>query len=108
VGIVEAEPGKGPSLHTHATVEVFVPLTGRWTVYWGPDGMEQVQVGPWDVVSVVPGVFRGFRNDGSETAYLLGVGGGVNAGGNSYAPSVLAQLAAAGVDVPAAQPHQSS
>ena len=31
---IGAEPGKGAALHSHPTVEVFVPLTGKWSIYW--------------------------------------------------------------------------
>ena len=35
---VGAESGKGAALHSHTTVEVFIPLTGRWSVFWGDEG----------------------------------------------------------------------
>ena len=34
VGLIKAEPGKGASLHIHETNEVFIPLTGKWGIYW--------------------------------------------------------------------------
>ena len=31
--MIRAEQGKGASLHSHPCVEVFVPLSGEWTIY---------------------------------------------------------------------------
>ena len=36
--LVHAHPEKGAALHAHPTVEVFMPLSGRWAVYWGDNG----------------------------------------------------------------------
>ena len=35
---LKAAPGKGPSLHSHDHVEVFIPMTGKWSVTWGDVG----------------------------------------------------------------------
>ena len=36
---IGAEPGKGANLHSHsAGVEVFIPITGKWGVFWGDEG----------------------------------------------------------------------
>lgn len=67
------EPGKGSALHSHETVEVFVPLTGRWSVYWGDEGENEVILEQGDVISVPTGVMRGFRNAGDEYAVLIGI-----------------------------------
>ena len=39
---LKATPGKGPSLHSHDHVEVFIPMTGRWSVTWGEAGEHEV------------------------------------------------------------------
>ena len=75
LSIVKAEPGKGASLHSHLTQEVFMPLTGRWAVYWGPKGDKEVILEPYDVISLPIYVMRGFRNAGTQTALLLAVVG---------------------------------
>jgi len=89
VTLVRAEPGKGAALHAHPTVEVFIPLSGRWAVYWGDAGEEEVVLEQWDTISVPPGVMRGFRNVGEEAAYLLAILGGTDAGRVVWAPQVL-------------------
>src|SRR5881396_3429131 len=70
---VGADPGKGAALHAHPTVEVFVALTGRWAVYWGDEGEQEVVLEPFDTISIPPGVMRGFRNAGPEHGYLMAI-----------------------------------
>jgi mannose-6-phosphate isomerase-like protein (cupin superfamily) len=99
LAIVEAEPGNGSHLHTHTTVEVFVALSGRWALPYAEsaDGdVREVILEPWDVCSVPPGVWRGFRNAGDEKGCLLAIVGGTDAGRLTWAPDVLAAAAGAG------------
>lgn len=75
--IVVAGPGRGAPLHAHTTEEVFLPLSGQWSIYWGePGAEEQITLGLWDAVSVPAPVMRGFRNVGTEDAFLLALLGG--------------------------------
>ena len=87
--LVRAEPGKGAALHAHPTVEVFMALSGRWTVYWGDAGEHELVLEQWDTISVPPGVMRGFRNAGTESGYLMAILGGTDAGHVSWSPAVL-------------------
>ena len=32
IAYIGAEPGKGAALHSHPTVEVFIPITGKWSI----------------------------------------------------------------------------
>ncbi len=92
-----AEPGKGAALHSHQTVEVFIPMSGKWSVYWGDDGENEVILGPWDVVSVPVGVMRGFKNVGTEHAFLMAIIGGTDSGKVDWAESVLERAAKTGL-----------
>src|SRR5436309_520180 len=38
MAVTKVAPGKGAPLHSHKTVEVFVPLSGQWAFYWGDKG----------------------------------------------------------------------
>ena len=91
VTYVGASPGKGAALHSHSTVEVFIPLSGQWSIYWGNEGEDEVILDAWDTVSVPPGVMRGFKNVGSEDAHLMAILGGTDAGHVAWAPQVLEQ-----------------
>jgi len=92
LAMIRAEPGKGAALHSHLTQEVFVPLSGRWSIFWGPQGEKEVILEPYDVISVPVHIMRGFRNAGSETALMLAVVGGRDPGRVGW-PDSLKDLA---------------
>ena len=99
VTYVGAEPGKGAALHSHTTVEVFISMSGRWSVFWGDDGANEVILEPWDVVSVPTEVMRGFRNVGDEHGYLMAILGGTDAGRVAWAQRVLDEAAESGLSL---------
>jgi mannose-6-phosphate isomerase-like protein (cupin superfamily) len=101
LNIVRCDPGKSAPLHNHLTQEVFVALTGRWQVFWGPEGARSVELGPLDTISIPPGVSRGFRNVASEPALLMGMASGRDPGRINWPPLVRAAARAAGVELPA-------
>jgi quercetin dioxygenase-like cupin family protein len=74
-----------------------VALSGEWAIYWGDDGEQEIILKQWDTVSVPPGVMRGFRNAGKESALLMAILGGSDAGHVSWTPKVLAQARATGL-----------
>ncbi len=100
LNIVHCEPGKSAPLHNHLTQEVFVALSGRWEVFWGPHGERCLSLGPLDSISIPPGVSRGFRNVGSEAALLMGLASGRDPGQINWPPQVRAAALAAGVQLP--------
>jgi mannose-6-phosphate isomerase-like protein (cupin superfamily) len=61
--IVEAPPGRGPSLHSHPYDEIFVTLSGEALVVAGDT---ETVVGPGHVVIVPAGTPHRFENIGSE------------------------------------------
>jgi uncharacterized RmlC-like cupin family protein len=89
LSIVKCGPGKGTGLHNHKTVEVFMPLTGKWSVIWGDEGESELQIGQYDTISIPPGVLRGFRNDSDHEALLLALVGGQDPGKVAWIPTVL-------------------
>jgi mannose-6-phosphate isomerase-like protein (cupin superfamily) len=99
MAIIRAEPGKGTGLHNHKTVEVFMPLTGRWSVQWGDAGEHELTLDQYDVISVPVGVMRGFRNEGAEAALLLSIVGGTDPGKVDWAEQVRADVRARGFDL---------
>ncbi len=76
--LVKMEAGGGVAPHAHPTSEVFIPLNGQCTVFWGQseDDAEQLVLEPWDTMSVPVGIMRWFSNPGSEPLYLLALTGG--------------------------------
>ena len=59
--IVEAPPGRGPSLHTHPYEELLLVQEGSGTFTLGDETLE---VGAGELVVVPPGVPHGFKNTG--------------------------------------------
>jgi mannose-6-phosphate isomerase-like protein (cupin superfamily) len=100
MNLVCCEPGKSAPLHNHLTQEVFVALSGRWQVFWGPAGERSVLLEAWDTISIPPGVSRGFRNVGDAPAWLMGMASGTEPGMINWPEPVRAAAAAAGVTLP--------
>jgi mannose-6-phosphate isomerase-like protein (cupin superfamily) len=100
MNLVRCAPGHSAPLHNHLTQEVFLALSGRWEVFWGPEGARSVVLNTWDTVSIPPGVSRGFRNVGAEDAWLLGMAGGEDPGMINWPEPVRAAARAAGVELP--------
>lgn len=100
MNLVRCEPGKSAPLHNHLTQEVFVALSGRWQVFWGPTGERSVLLERWDTISIAPGLSRGFRNVGDEPAWLMGMASGTDPGMINWPEPVRAAAAAVGVTLP--------
>jgi uncharacterized RmlC-like cupin family protein len=70
--VAECPPGDSPLLHAHHhTVETFMCLTGTFRIRWGTDGSEHIDLAPYDMIAVPPGVDRRFENVSDEDARLL-------------------------------------
>ncbi|MDE0779820.1 MAG: cupin domain-containing protein [Alphaproteobacteria bacterium] len=98
LGMIQAEKGNGAGLHAHETEEVFMPLIGRWEVFWITDGGEKaITLEPFDSISVPQGVFRGFRHVDEGKGTLLTIIGGPDAGRVDWHPSVTDAAAESGL-----------
>ena len=70
--IARCPPGDNPLLHAHHhTVENFMCLTGEFRIRWGKGGREHIDLKPFDMISVPPGVDRQFENISDADARLL-------------------------------------
>jgi quercetin dioxygenase-like cupin family protein len=101
VTYVRAKTGKGAALHRHATEEVFIPVKGRWQVFW-LEGDEQrtVDLDEGDVLKVPIGIYRGFRSlTDAPDALLMAIIGGPDAGKVDWHPSVLEEARKTGLTV---------
>jgi mannose-6-phosphate isomerase-like protein (cupin superfamily) len=98
---VRAPKGKGAALHRHATEEVFIPVKGRWQVFWLDGEQERtVDLDEGDVCNVPIGIYRGFRNlSGGAEALLMAIIGGPDAGKVDWHPSVVAEARKTGLAV---------
>jgi quercetin dioxygenase-like cupin family protein len=101
VTYVRAKSCKGAALHRHATEEVFIPLKGRWQVFWLEGDEERtIDLDEGDVVNVPIGIFRGFRSlTDAPDALLMAIVGGPEAGKVDWHPSVLEEARRTGLSV---------
>lgn len=89
LGMARCEPGRGAALHAHLTEEVFFAVNGTWLIMWGDNGENSVTLNQYDVIRIPPGVMRGFRNVGNDTASLFTVLGGKDPGRLTWSPQVI-------------------
>jgi len=99
IGAARIAPGKGTGLHAHDTEEVLIPLNGRLTVTWGPNGENETVLEAWDVFSVPAGPMRSFKNETDETVLLLAVVGGHDGGKLKWHQEVTAAAREHGVEL---------
>jgi quercetin dioxygenase-like cupin family protein len=98
---LKCAPGKGIGGHAHATPEVFIVMSGRWSVTLGPDGEQSTILEPWDIIAVTPDEMHGAVNISDEDGWIMTINAGHGGAKIRWAPSVLAALAARGVDIAA-------
>ena len=79
--------------------QVFMPLTGTWSIQWGDQGENELTLGQWDVVSVPTGIMRGFRNESAGEAYMLAIVGGDDPGRVAWASKVMSAVRDKGFDL---------
>ncbi|HYF18947.1 MAG TPA: cupin domain-containing protein [Ramlibacter sp.] len=101
ISFIQAAPGCGVLMHTHDTVETFMPIKGRWKVEWeGAEGDDHVLLGPLDFIACPVGVQRRFEcveaPEGEPEGLLLGVIGG-NAPAAEISPQGVRRLEEAGI-----------
>ena len=98
---VRAPKGKGAALHRHATEEVFLPIHGRWQVFWLEGDEERtIDLDEGDLCNVPIGIFRGFRNlSDNPHALLIAIVGGPDAGKVDWHPSVVTEARKTGLSV---------
>ena len=100
VAMARADPGNGAGLHWHETEEFFMPLVGRWSIYWlEGDEEREVILDPFDSVNVPTHIYRGFRNVGDVPGTLFAVVGGPDPGKPHWHPSVIEAARATGLQV---------
>jgi len=98
--MVRAEPGNGAALHWHETEEFFMPLVGKWSIFWlDGETRREVILEPFDTVNVPTRIFRGFRNVGDGPGVLFAVIGGPDAGKPHWHPSVIEEARKTGLSV---------
>ena len=100
MGLIRCDPGKGSSLHIHATIECFFILSGTWSIEWqNRDGtLHEAILGQFDTVSVPIGLSRGFHNVGDESALMLAIIGGTYPGKVLWPQETIEQAKKHGIE----------
>lgn len=95
---LRAEPGRGLSTHRHDAAQAVIVKDGRWkvTLNHGDDEVD-VEVGPYDTVSVPAGAWRRFQSVGDEQGQLAVITEGDGKVAIDWHPDVAAAARADGV-----------
>jgi quercetin dioxygenase-like cupin family protein len=96
---ISCEPGKGIGAHGHATAEVFIVLSGRWKVTLGAEAEREIELEPFDVISVPPDAMHGAVNVSDETAWLMAINAGHAGAPIRWAPKLVEEIRAMGKPV---------
>ena len=66
---IESKVGNSPVIHAHEYREVFMPIRGRYAIYFNENSDERVELGPLDCFSVPPYLWRRVEQipDGDNT-----------------------------------------
>jgi predicted Zn-dependent peptidase len=81
---------KVPARHARRAIDILADMVR--SPRFAPADIEkerEVILEQWDVISVPPGVMRGFRNAGTEESVLLAILGGSDSGHVTWSPKVL-------------------
>ena len=74
INFMQCGPGKHPVMHTHDTLEVFIPITGRWRMIFEEDGETvEIEAEPYDVVSCPIEMMRTLVNISDAPAIVMAV-----------------------------------
>ena len=72
ITLAECPPGDSAGLHKHTgAVENFFCVQGQFEIIWGDVGQFSTILQPLDFVSVPSGIYRDFKNVGTELGRLL-------------------------------------
>ena len=99
VTYLKCAPGKGIGTHAHATTEVFIVMTGRWSVTLGVDAEQETILEPWDIISVPPNAMHGAVNIGEEDGWLMTINAGQSGAKLYWAPNLVEEIRSMGVKV---------
>ena len=94
---LKIDAGKGVGMHSHASSEVFIPMSGKWRVQI-EGGMESVAF-PWDVLSVPPNLLHGLENISENTAFIMAINSGNTGATIRLSTELIEELRSNGEDV---------
>lgn len=64
MSFIESRAGNSPVIHAHEYREIFMPIRGRYRIYFNKDSEHFVELGPLDTFSVPPMLWRRVEQQG--------------------------------------------
>lgn len=64
MSFIESKAGNSPVIHAHEYREIFMPIRGRYRIYFNKDSEHHVELGPFDTFSVPPMLWRRVEQQG--------------------------------------------
>jgi uncharacterized RmlC-like cupin family protein len=58
MSFIESKAGNSPAIHAHEYREIFMPIKGRYRIYYNRNSEHYVELGPMDTFSVPPMLWR--------------------------------------------------
>ena len=98
LNFVSCNPKCGIAAHAHDSDEAFVILTGRWLISFGESNVTDIEVAPYDVVSVPPNVMHGLTNLSNSESFLLAAQGAHRGASIEWSPRLVERVRALGLD----------
>ena len=98
LNFVSCNPKCGIAAHAHDSDEAFVILTGRWLISFGESNVTDIEVEPYDVVSVPPNVMHGLTNLSNSESFLLAAQGVHRGAAIEWSPRLVERVRALGLD----------
>lgn len=96
---LKCAPGKGIGAHAHATPEVFIVMSGKWSVTLNVDGEQETILEPWDIIAVPPNAMHGAVNISDEVGWLMTINAGHGGAKLYWAPNLVEEIRSMGVNV---------
>lgn len=103
INFVSCEAKCGIGVHAHDSDEAFVVLTGRWAVSFGDAGDQEIELEPFDMITVPPNIMHGVTNLSDSESYMLAVQGAHRGATIEWSPHIVEQVRALGQDVEAVE-----
>ena len=66
IAFIESKAGASPVIHSHEYREIFMPVKGRYRIYFNRNSENYVELGPQDTFSVPPHLWRRVEQQGKK------------------------------------------
>ena len=98
INFVSCEAKCGIGAHAHDSDEAFIFLTGRWAVNFGEAGDQEIEMEPFDLITVPPNVMHGVTNLADTESYMLAIQGAHRGATIQWSSKIVEQVRALGLD----------